>query len=195
VAIGDFDRTGFVALADGPKYKPLAEVKFKTESGKLEMVNNRWDSQGLPSLKPYESPEAPPEGTFRLTFGRCGVHTQGHTVNNPLLNEQMSENVLWLNKAVAARLGIASGDAVEVSTAGDPAAGAHAGTLKAFVTEFIHPEAVFMVHGFGHKLPVETRAYGKGVADQELMPGGMDKFDPAGGALALQEHFVRVRKV
>jgi len=51
------------------------------------------------------------------------------------------------------------------------------------------------VHGFGHRLPVETLALGKGVADNELMPGGLEIWDPAGGALALQEHFVSVRKV
>jgi thiosulfate reductase/polysulfide reductase chain A len=71
----------------------------------------------------------------------------------------------------------------------------HKGQMKAMVTEFIHPEAVFMVHGFGHTLPVESRAFGKGVADNVFMPKGLDKWDKAGGALALQEHFVSVRKV
>jgi thiosulfate reductase/polysulfide reductase chain A len=51
-----------------------------------------------------------------------------------------------------------------------------------------------MIHGFGHKLPVESRAFGKGVADHELMTGGLDKWDPAGGAVAMQEHFVTIRK-
>jgi thiosulfate reductase/polysulfide reductase chain A len=78
---------------------------------------------------------------------------------------------------------------VEVSSNG------HKGRIKAKVTEFVHPEAVFMIHGFGHTLPVESRAAGKGVADQCLMPGGLDHWDPAGGGLALQEHFVTVLKV
>ena len=52
-----------------------------------------------------------------------------------------------------------------------------------------------MVHGFGHTLPVETRAFGKGVADNALMPNGLGNWDPAGGAIALQEHFVSVRKI
>jgi len=58
----------------------------------------------------------------------------------------------------------------------------------------IHPEAVFVIHGFGHKLPVESRAYGKGLADNKFMKGGLDKWDKAGGAIAYQEHFVKVRK-
>ena len=101
----------------------------------------------------------------------------------------MPENVLWINQEAAAKLGIQDGDQVEVGSNG------HKGRIKAKVTEFIHPEAVFMVHGFGHTLPVESRAFGKGVADNVFMPKGLDKWDPAGGALALQEHFVSVRKI
>ncbi len=44
-------------------------------------------------------------------------------------------------------------------------------------------------------MPVESRALGKGVADQALMAGGVALWDPAGGAMALQEHFVTVRKL
>ena len=55
-------------------------------------------------------------------------------------------------------------------------------------------EAVFMLHGFGHQLPVESRAFGKGVADHELMCGGLDKWDKGGGAIAMQEHFVSVAR-
>jgi thiosulfate reductase / polysulfide reductase chain A len=188
VTIEDFETTGMVPLADKPLYKPLSDKTFMTPTGKISIVNETWEKQGLPSLKPYESPEHPPEGTFRITFGRCGVHTQGHTVNNPLLSEQMPENVLWINASSAQDLGIADGDSVTISANGS------SGTIKAFVTEAIHPEAVFMVHGFGHRLPVESRAHGRGVADQELMPGGLEKWDRAGGALALQEHFVKVSK-
>jgi thiosulfate reductase/polysulfide reductase chain A len=36
---------------------------------------------------------------------------------------------------------------------------------------------------------------GKGVADQKLMPGGIEKWDPAGGAIAMQEHFVAIRRL
>jgi thiosulfate reductase/polysulfide reductase chain A len=67
-------------------------------------------------------------------------------------------------------------------------------TTVAKVTDLIHPEAVFIIHGFGHRLPVESRAFGKGIADQNFMRGGLDKWDRAGGAIAYQEHFVTVRK-
>lgn len=189
VTLEDFKAKGSVSLADKPKYFAPEEMVFKTPSKKIEIISEKWESQGLPSLKPYASPLKPEQGKFRITFGRCGVHTQGHTVNNPLLYGQMPENTLWINDKVAKEMGIADGETVEVFSNG------HSGKIKAFVTEFIHPEAVFMIHGFGHTLPVESRARGKGVADHMLMPGGIEKWDPAGGAIAMQEHFVSVRKI
>ena len=45
--------------------------------------------------------------------------------------------------------------------------------MKAKVTDLIHPDAVFMAHGFGHTLPVESRACGRGVSYSALMPGGL----------------------
>jgi thiosulfate reductase / polysulfide reductase chain A len=123
-----------------------------------------------------------------LTFGRCALHTQGHTANNPMLFEQMPENVLWINIEKAEKLGINNGDTVTVSQNG------YSETSKAKVTEMIHPEAVFVVHGFGHRLPVESRAFMKGLADNKFMKNGLDIWDPVGGGVALQEHFVKVSK-
>ncbi|MHC1742245.1 MAG: molybdopterin-dependent oxidoreductase [Syntrophobacteraceae bacterium] len=189
VDIKEFDATGMVQLADKPRYRTVQELKFKTPSGKIEILTDRLESQGIPSLKPYEAPAAPGEGRFRITFGRCPVHTQGHTVNNPMLFEQMPENILWVSTSAGEKLRIVDGEEVEVSNNG------HSGRIKARLTPFIHPEAVFMVHGFGHRLPVESRAFGKGILDNDFMQGGLDVWDPAGGAMAMQEHFVSVRKV
>jgi thiosulfate reductase / polysulfide reductase chain A len=188
VSPGDFNATGMVNLTDKPIYRDMDKLKFKTPSGKLEIISQKLEKAGLPSLKPYESPETPPEGTFRLTFGRCAIHTQGHTVNNPLLYEQMPINPLWINSKAAAKLGISDGDTVVVTQRD------YSETTVAKVTDLIHPEAVFIIHGFGHRLPVESRAFGKGIADQNFMRGGLDKWDRAGGAIAYQEHFVSVRK-
>ncbi len=189
VTMQDFEATGLVPLAQKPLYRKRTDLKFKTPSGKVEVTTERLENAGLPSLRPYESPASQEEGKFRITFGRCPVHTQGHTVNNPLLYEQMPENVLWLNKSVGEQMTLQDGDQVEISTNG------HAGKIKVKLTEFLHPEAVFMVHGFGHTLPVESRAFGKGILDNDFMPGGLDLWDQAGGAMAMQEHFVSVRKV
>jgi len=188
VTVDDFKAKGMVSLADKPRYLDFESYKFKTDSGKLEIISKKLEDNGLPSLKPYEAPQSPPEGQFRLTFGRCALHTQGHTVNNPMLFEQMPENVLWINRRAAQELGIGDNDRVKVSQNG------YSETIRAKVTDLIHPEAVFVVHGFGHKLPAESRAFGRGLADNKFMSGGMDRWDPAGGAIAYQEHFVEVAK-
>jgi len=188
VSIEDFDEKGMVSLADKPIYKDFEDYTFKTDSGKIEMVSKKLEDNNLTSLKPYEPPRSPKEGEFRITFGRCALHTQGHTVNNPLLNEQMSENTLWINTEKAGAMGISDGDTVTVGQNG------YTETIKAKVTDFIHPDAVFVIHGFGHRLKVESRAFGKGLADNKFMSGGMDIWDKAGGAIAYQEHFVTVSK-
>ena len=188
VSIDDFDATAHVALAEKPVYLEFEDYKFSTPSGKIEIVSQKLEENGIPSLKPYESPARPAQGDFRLTFGRCALHTQGHTVNNPMLSEQMPENVLWINTREAQNLGISDGDLVNVTQKG------YTESVKAKVTDAIHPEAVFVIHGFGHKLEVETRAFNKGLADNKFMAGGMDIWDEAGGAIAYQEHFVTVSK-
>lgn len=187
VTIADFDATGKVPLTEQPQYRDMAALKFKTPSGKIEIISEKLTAAGLPSLLPYEPCERPPEGSFRLTFGRCALHTQGHTVNNPMLFEQMQENVLWINRKEAEKLAITDGALVTVTRNG------YSETIRAKVTDHIHPEAVFVVHGFGHKLPVESRAFNRGLADNKFMIGGLDIWDPAGGAVACQEHFVTVR--
>jgi thiosulfate reductase/polysulfide reductase chain A len=176
----DFEAKGFVELAGQPQYDRMqAGFRFPTASGKIEVVNGRWREQGRPSLAPYTATPKPAAGSFRLTIGGCSLHVEGHTVNNPLLFKQMPENVLWMNLSAAAGMGIADGETVAVAGPGG------SGRIKAKLTEFIHPEAVFMVRGFGRSLPVESRARGRGLADTLLMTGG----------LALQEHFVAVTKI
>jgi thiosulfate reductase/polysulfide reductase chain A len=189
VGLRDFDAKGVAELAGRPHYGKLsAGYRFPTDSGRIEMVSFRWRRQGIPSLGPYAARPAPGRGSFRLTLGGCGAHAGGHTVNNPLLHRQMPENVLWMNPGPAADLGIADGETVSVSS------GERAGRIKVKLTEHIHPEAVFMVRGFGRTLPVESRACGRGIAHNRLMPGGLDLSDSAGGGVALQEHFVTVTK-
>lgn len=190
VRLPDFDTRGVVELAGRPHYDRLTEnFRYPTDSGKIEMVSFRWRRQGLPSLGPYAPVASPAAGTFRLTMGGCGLHSEGHTVNNPLLHRQMPENVLWMNQTAAAGLGIADGEIVLVSAPGA------SGRIKVRLSEFIHPEAVFTVPGFGRTLPVESRARGRGLAVNRLMPGGLDLRDPSGGGLALNAHVVSVRKL
>ena len=72
--------------------------------------------------------------------------------------------------------------------------GSYTGFLRAKVTPWIHPEAVFMLHGYGATVPLARRARGLGVADQRLQHGKLYDFDPAGGGCALTETVVHVKR-
>ena len=189
VSVDDLKKKGAVSLADKPIWwDRMKDLKFKTPSGKIELVSSHLTACGLESFKPYERPAKPAEGTFRLAFGRSPVHTHGRTMNNPYLHEIMPENTLWINTEEAGKLGIKDKDQVKV-TAAD---GSHSGTIQAMVTDLIHPETVFMIHGFGRKIPWQTRGYNRGLADYRFEIGLLDVYDEAGGGIALLECVVSV---
>jgi thiosulfate reductase/polysulfide reductase chain A len=191
VKVSDLEKKGSVSLTDKPVWwDRMRDLKFKTPSKKIEFVSSRLQESNIESFKPYERPQKPDAGHYRLAFGRSPVHTHGRTQNNPVLSEIMPENQLWLNADEADRMGIANGDLVRVTSSD----GSHSGTINAYVTEFIHPESVFMVHGFGRKVPWQTRGYNKGLGDYRFETGLLDVYDPVGGANSLMECFVKVEK-
>ncbi len=187
IKIEDFDAKGFVKLAKDPIWYDRDKLKFGTESGKIEIVNKKWEDMGVQCLKPYVAPQAPADGSFNLLFGRRGYQTHGMHHNNPILAELLGTNKLWMNPQAAKKIGIKSGDEVEIS------AGDTKGVLQAKVTDFIHPQAVFMLHGFGTDVPARERSYGRGVADQIFMKGKLTDWDKAGGSPTLQGCFVTVK--
>jgi thiosulfate reductase / polysulfide reductase chain A len=187
IKIEDFDAKGFVSLSEEPILWDRKEsLKFKTPSGKIELVSSLMEKNGFPSFAPYESMAAPPEDAFRLTVGRNAVHTHISTQNNPYLSELVPENVLWINTDEAAKLGITNGQYVGVSSDHG------SGRIKAFVTDFIHPEAVFMLHGFGRQVPATTRCYGKGASDTTLLDNVTDMI---GGSPGHHDTFVKVSPI
>ena len=189
VTVSDMREKGFVSLVDKPIMLDRDNLKFKTPSGKIEFVSGVLTEAGLESLPEYIDPPALGDGEFRLLFGRSAVHNHAHTMNNPLLHELLPSNSLWMHPEPAAKLGLSSGDTVEISSNGNEVRG------PVHVTPWIHPEAVFMLHGFGRTIPLQTRAFNQGMADQRLQKGLLDQFDPAGGGNCLTECVVRVRKV
>ncbi len=187
VKLEDFDAKGFVTLVqDAIWWDREKGIKFKTPSGKFEISSFLMENAGFPSFVPYTPVPAPPAGHFRLMVGRVAAHTHVSTQNNLYLNELVRENELWINTKVAAELGIKDGSKVEVTS--------KVGTnvVKAKVTDFIHPEAVFMLHGFGKTVPAQTRCYQRGASDALIQENISDL---AGGSPALDETLVQVRPV
>jgi len=189
VTIAEMRETGMVSLADAPKLTPRETLTFPTPSGTIEIESDVLKKAGLPSLPPYEPKAAPTGDAFHLLFARPATLAHGQSLNNPMLNEAAPEQVLWIHPDRARPLGISDGDEVEVS-----GGGRYSGKLKAHVTRWIHPDAVFMLHGYGATVPLATRARGVGVADQRLQHGKLYEFDPAGGGCALTETLVHIRR-
>lgn len=185
IELKDFEAKGVVSLSKDAIYWDRKDgLKFKTPSGKIEFVSSLFEDNGIPSFPAYEPVESPREGHFRLLIGRNVAHTHVSTQNNPLLNELVPENVLWINNSEAKKLGVKDGQMVEVSSSRGK------DTIRAYVTDLIHPEAVFMLHGFGRQVPVLTRCYRKGASDTLLQENITDM---VGGSPALQHVQVTVR--
>lgn len=187
LTVDDFAAKGFVTLCKDPIYWDRKDgIKFKTPSGKIEFVSSLFEKHGIPSFPPYEPVKSPGEKTYRLLVGRHVAHTHISTQNNPLLNELVPENLLWINTAEAKKLGVQDGQMVEVTSSRGTE------TIRSYVTDLIHPEAVFMLHGFGRKVPVLTRCYNKGASDTRLQESITDK---VGGSPALQHVCVTVKPI
>lgn len=189
VMASDLATRGFVDLAPTPLPPSATGPRFATASGKIEVVSPRWQAAGLESLAAYQPRTVPASGSFVLTLGRSGLERQDCTANNAMLQRKTPENSLWLNADKARGLGLAEGDKAKVSGRGA------SGEVRVSLSEFIHPEAAFLLHGFGQDLPPEARIQGQGLDDGVFMNGGLDRYDPAGGGLALQEVVISVQKV
>ncbi len=188
VEIEDFGAKGLVSLAKDPIIMPRDSIKFTTASGKIELVSSKLEKAVFSSFAPYVTPKKPEVGFFRLAFGRTAVHAHAQSQNNPYLNELVPKNTLWINDGEAEKLGIKNGDDVEVSTEG------YSGKIRAYVTAYIHPEAVFMLHGFGNEVPLKTRSFKKGLRDTKFQKGLIETVDPVGGGVAYLECMVSVKK-
>ncbi|MCF6245742.1 MAG: molybdopterin-dependent oxidoreductase [Desulfobacula sp.] len=181
----DFKKKGFVAYgSEQIFYDRKNGLPFKTPSKKIEFKSSLLEDAGFESFPAYTPVKTPGEGKFRLVVGRSAIHTHVSTQNVEYLNELQKENLLWINTKKAAALGIKNNDYVQVQSA------VGKGRIKAFVTNFIHPEAVFMVHGFGHEGARAKRSYKQGLSDALIQENITDK---VGGSPAYHDTFVSVK--
>lgn len=180
----DFEEKGFVSYGSDPIWWDRDNLPFKTPSKKIEFKSSLLEDAGFESFPAYEQVPVPEQGKFRLVVGRSALHTHVSTQNVPYLNELLSENVLWINSEKAKELKISDGQRVQVTSK------AGQGAIKAFVTDLIHPEAVFMLHGFGHQAAKAERSFAKGLSDALIQENIYDK---VGGSPAYHDTFVAVK--
>ncbi|MCD6090418.1 MAG: molybdopterin-dependent oxidoreductase [Bacteroidales bacterium] len=167
----------------------LPDYEFNTNTGKIELYSTELAAEGFDPMPNYTAHPEPPEGYYRLNYGRAPMHTFSRTANNPNLTDLMSENNVWVNPKVAALWEIKNGQEVWLKN--------QDGVISSFpitvrVTERIRWDSVYMVHGFGQTNKKLTRAYGHGASDSELVT--KVTLDPIMGGTGMRGNFVTFLK-
>ncbi len=161
------------------------EPLFETDSGKIELYSQALADLGADPLPKYTPPAPPPEGFFRLIYGRAPAHSFARTQNNRLLHGLMPENEAWLNVRRAEALGLHDGDRIVLENV----AGTRSLPVRLFATEGIREDCLYLVHGFGQKARGMRRANARGASDTALM--SEVKVDPLMGGTGMRVNFVR----
>jgi thiosulfate reductase / polysulfide reductase chain A len=117
-----------------------------------------WPDDGLPRFVPIPAHENMPDDRLHLVSFKWNVHTQARTAPQKYLTEIVHDNPVWINTRTAARLGIKTGDHVEITTYRPKGAtyqpsGEKVGSaiVRAFVTNGIHPRVLAISNSVGHK--------------------------------------------
>jgi thiosulfate reductase/polysulfide reductase chain A len=175
-----FDRkTGPLYLAPGEEYE------FNTNTGKIELYSTDLADLGFDPMPVYTDHPQPPEGYYRLIYGRAPMHTFSRTANNPNLTDLMEENSVWINPRVADIWGLQKDQYVWLKN--QDGIVSHF-PIKVRVTERIRWDSIYMVHGFGHNIKKLRQAYGKGANDSDLITNVM--IDPIMGGTGMRGNFV-----
>ena len=192
----DFAKLRREGVIAGPR-APVAEeeglaLSFDTPSKKIELFSSALASAGFDPLPNYTPHAEPPDGMFRLLFGRAPTHTFGRTTNNRLAASVFAENELWINTVAANSLSgfedkpLKSGDSIVLENQD----GVRSAPIKAKVTERIRGDCVYMVHGWGHSSNGLKFAKGRGASDSELVTKYVT--DPIMGGTGMNVNFVRL---
>jgi thiosulfate reductase / polysulfide reductase chain A len=113
--------------------------------------------KGMPAWFPIPSHEKMADDMLHLVTFKWNVHTQGRTQSQKYLSEIVHHNPMWIHTSQAARLGVKTGDSVEITTYR-----AHGHQLKGggqllgkqritvYVTEGIHPRTLAVSNTLGN---------------------------------------------
>jgi thiosulfate reductase / polysulfide reductase chain A len=177
-----YDRThGSLYLDEGePK-------EFNTNSGKIEFFSTELASLGFDPLPVYTPHPEPPQGFYRLIYGRAPMHTFSRTANNPNLVDLMKENSVWIHPSVAEIWGLKKDQYIWLKN--QDGIISHF-PVKVRLTERIRWDSVYMVHGFGHRDKKLSLAYGRGANDSDLITNVI--MDPIMGGTGMRGNFVTI---
>ncbi len=186
-SIEQIREAGGVVVQQGKPYLTDRDSSpFTTTSGRIELSSATLAEAGLDPIPVYEPTDDPPDGFQRLLYGRHPAHTFAKTQNTPALRALAPDNEVWVASAVASERGIETGDLVTLRNQD----GIRSLPVRALVTERIRPDAVYMVHGFGHDAPLMTGAHGVGASDTAMQ--SRYALDPICGGAGLRVNFVQL---
>lgn len=171
--------------------------KFEIYAPEVELVAKKMGMRddGMPTYHAIPFHKNLPEDRFILTTFKWNVHTQGRTASQKYLAEIVHDNPMWVNSATAKKLGVKTGDLVELTTyrpvSGDIGDKAYKGTgdkigsakVKVFVTNGIHPRVVAVSNSLGYitggRASEGKRDRREDVAAKGLAPSAAAAFGPA----------------
>lgn len=166
-------------------FRPGEDVEFYTNTGKIELYSTDLAAEGFDPMPVYTPHEEPPEGYYRLIYGRAPMHTFSRTSNNRNLTDLMDENTCWINPKIAKLWEIKNDQYIYLENQDGVRSSF---SIRVRVTERIRWDSVYMVHGFGHANKKLSRAYGKGASDSELIT--KVHLDPIMGGTGMRGNFV-----
>jgi thiosulfate reductase/polysulfide reductase chain A len=188
-SLAEMKKTGIKTMTrseDDPLYIPDgADFEFGTESGKIELYSGDFEAAGFAPLPVYTQHPEPPEGFYRLIYGRAPMHTFSRTSNNPNLFDLKKETSLWVNPKVATKWGLKNDQQIFLENQDGVVASF---PIKVRITERIRWDSVYLYHGFGHTDKRLSRAFGGGTSDAELITSV--SVDPLCGGTGMRGNFV-----
>ncbi|MFY0686498.1 MAG: molybdopterin-dependent oxidoreductase [Cyclobacteriaceae bacterium] len=189
-SLADIRKTGMLIDDQSKKANYMDEETphtFETPTGMIELYSFTLEDEGFDPLPKYTPHPEPPEGYYRLNYGRAPMHTFAKTNNNPILADIMDENAIWINPKVAQKWQLKNGQEIWLqNTAGKTST--FPGKVR--ITERIGIDNIYMIHGFGHSEKQLTRSYGKGISDTELIT--KSNVDPIMGGTGMRGTFVTI---
>ena len=167
------------------------EPVIPVDGGKIALASDVWERAGLGRVPGWIAPMVEPgPGMFRLISGNRPFesHTSRRLAAAGAAEAGSDLDAVQMNADVAARIGIANGEVVElVSDMGRD-------RVRVETTPYLHPACIFTSAAPG------GRSFGAGAGGaQALGVGPLDhtplRWDPITGAALTQENAVRVEKI
>ncbi|MBF0278838.1 MAG: molybdopterin-dependent oxidoreductase [SAR324 cluster bacterium] len=185
-SLSELKKSGVLKKEESDLYRKEGEMlRFKTPSGKIELASQRLKDAGFDAVPQYYPPPENPPGYFRMLYGRAPMHTFGRTANNRVLGELMPENELWVNEIAGHDMKLKHGEYVYLVNQDQVKSRTR---IKVRLTQRIRPDAVYLVHGFGHTDPRMEFAFRRGVSDADLVT--KLSVDPIMGGTGMNNNFV-----